>query len=84
MKNRGARRRGGDDDGRTIADMNVAGMPWHRRDAQGERDSAPQEPLTRRQTARAVLSATLAGLVVALIFIAAISAFVFLLTCVWR
>ena len=63
-----------DDDGRTIGDMDVEGMPWHT--ARVKRDKREQnraefrekiergEALTRRQTIRYTLYAVFAGLTV--------------------
>lgn len=54
-----------DDDGRTIADMNVEGMPWYDRDRnRGREQSAgsarpPMDPTQRRATILAVVTAAL-------------------------
>lgn len=73
-----------DDDGRVIAPMNVEGMPWHQKHPP-EGEARPQrELLNRRQTARVVWNATLAGLLVALIFAGALIALVLLLLWIWR
>jgi hypothetical protein len=63
-----------DDDGRTIVDMDVEGMPWHtarmKREKRAESKAELQEKiqrgevLTRRQTIRYTLYAMIAGLAV--------------------
>ena len=73
-----------DDDGRVIAPMNVDGMPWYQDHKSDVEPRAQKEQLTRAQTARAVWSATFAGLVVALIFSAALIGLVLLLLWAWR
>lgn len=73
-----------DDDGRVIAPMNVAGMPWYQDHPPEGPQRAQMERLTRGQTARVVWNATLAGLVVALVFAAALIGLVLLLLWVWR
>lgn len=73
-----------DDDGRVIAPMNVPGMPWYQEHPPEASPRAQRETLTRRQTARVIWNATLAGLVVALIFSAGLIALVVLLLWVWN
>ncbi len=63
-----------DDDGRTIVDMDVEGMPWHTARLKREKRElnkaelqekiARGEALTKRQTIRYTLYAVLAGLTV--------------------
>lgn len=79
-----ARKKYDDDDGRVIASMNVEGMPWYQ-------DHPPEGPLreqkqqlTRGQTARVVWNATLAGLLVALIFSGALAGLVLFLLWIWK
>lgn len=83
-----------DDDGRTIAEMNVDGMPWYqesaRRKTRAESRAELQEridrgeALTRRQTLRYTLYATLAGLTVVGVIGGGTVLFVFLLWLFWR
>ncbi len=83
-----------DDDGRTIADMNVEGMPWYRADRKREaraqaREELQQkidrgEALTRRETLRYSLYATLAGLTVVGVVGGGTVLFVFLLWLLWK
>ena len=73
-----------DDDGRVIAPMNVEGMPWYQDHAPDAPPRPQEERLTRRQTARVLWNATLAGLVVALTFSAALIGLVLLLLWAWR
>lgn len=64
------------DDGRTIASMNVEGMPWYTPERpdlppsspDGSRNHQPQDGLTRRQARMYTASALKAGLLVALAF----------------
>lgn len=58
-----------DDDGHTIANMNVEGMPWydraHRHPAKRDDPRPPMEPAQKRATIFAVVTA---GLAVAAVF----------------
>ena len=92
------------DDGRTIASMNVDGMPWYRPgpDLPGSGDARPEEgeegedgllrpgereepPVLRgRALRRLMVSATLIGLVLALVFVGAAFLFIQLLLHVWN
>ena len=58
-----------DDDGRTIADMNVEGMPWYdkNRRAQREREEG-KLPMDRSQRNATVLAVVAASLLIALVF----------------
>ena len=66
------------DDGRTIASMNVEGMPWYTPeradlppsspDGSNSSPRAPQDGLTHRQARMYTMSALKAGLLVALVF----------------
>ena len=73
------------DDGRTIADMNVDGMPWRRTAADGEgRGAAPGgEPLTPQQQRMYTWAALKAGLLVALVFGAVFFLFIAFCDFVW-
>ena len=58
-----------DDDGHTIADMNVEGMPWYDR-AQRDRteDGKPKPPLDRSQRQATIFAVVAAALLIALVF----------------
>ena len=58
-----------DDDGHTIADMNVEGMPWYDR-AQRNRteDGKTKPPLDRSQRQATILAVVTAALLIALAF----------------
>ena len=80
------------DDGRTIADMNVEGMPWYTPPAPEERagtgHGAPQtawesEPLSREERRHYILGAVLAALAVAAVFGLAYFLFLWFCTGVW-
>ena len=83
-----------DDDGRTIVDMDVEGMPWHtRRVRREERERARAElqekidrgeALTKRETLRYTFYAVLAGLVVAGVIGGGTVLFVLILWLFWR
>jgi hypothetical protein len=83
-----------DDDGRTIADMNVEGMPWYqaehkkqsRAQARAElRDKIDRgEALTRRETLRYTFYAVLAGLAVVGFIGGGVTLFVFILWLLWK
>lgn len=73
-----------DDDGRTIASMDVEGMPW-RMPRQPKREVPVQqgEPVDRKTLRRAMFSAVGAGLLITLVFGAAGAAFILFCTQVW-
>ena len=83
-----------DDDGRTIADMNVDGMPWYQRGQRTQRRAEERaalrekiergEALTRRQTLRYTFYAVLAGLTVVAVVGGGTTLFVFLLWLLWK
>ena len=77
-----ARKRRDDDDGRTIATMNVEGMPWHRPDSPAGESGAPVQ-LTPAEARAAMWGALKAALLIAVVFI--LGAFLFILFCehVW-
>lgn len=53
-----------DDDGRTIADMNVEGMPWYRPKAMQDKLNA-LATLSKRETRFVIFGALRAGLMIA-------------------
>ena len=71
-----------DDDGRTIVNMNVEGMPWYRPE-NPDGPTNPPEHLTKEETRAAMWGALKAALLVAGIF--ALGFFLFILFCdkVW-
>lgn len=83
-----------DDDGRTIVDMDVEGMPWHdrrmrkedraRADAELKERIARGETLNDRQTARAIWYALLAGFAVIGVIGGVVILFVLILWLCWR
>jgi len=78
-----------DDDGRTIADMNVEGMPWYHAEqrrlnraqsrAELQEKIARGEALTRRETVRYAFYASLAGLCVVGFIGGGVTLFIFVL-----
>lgn len=75
-----------EDDGRTIANMNVDGMPWYTEakplyPAKKEREKTALDELSRREAFKVSFNAMLAGLVVGLIFVGL--ALLFILFCVF-
>ena len=74
------------DDGHTIANMNVEGMPWYkpeRTDLPPENPNAPKDGLTRRQRRMYTASALKAGLLVAGVMCLGMVAFVAFCVFVW-
>ncbi len=60
-----------DDDGRTIANMNVEGMPWYDRAQRNKRiggNSDVRQPMDRSQRNATILAVVLAALSIALVF----------------
>lgn len=75
-----------EDDGRTVAPMNVEGMPWHSPGAPspGAPDgAAAPEPLSRAQTRVAAWGVLKAALLVAAVFAGGYLAFILFCTNVW-
>lgn len=78
-----------EDDGRTIADMNLEGMPWYRgrnqqnnpETGQGTGRQSTQDQPSWRQLFSAMKGALAAGLLLGTVFVGA--AFVFILFCVF-
>ena len=69
-----------DDDGRTIAPMNIEGMPWYKPEAPERRpDGTEPEPLTKEEARIYTLAAVKAGLTIASVF--GIAIYLFLLFC---
>ena len=77
-----ARRPPDGDDGRTVANMNVEGMPWHTPDA-----PAPENPsaegMTKGQLRRYTFYAVLSGLAVVGVFGLLGALFIWFCTDVW-
>ena len=75
------------DDGRTIANMNVEGMPWYN----PKRDEIPEtskikgkgEELTAKETLAVMGGVLKAALLVALVFAVAFTAFILFCVFVW-
>ncbi len=57
-----------DDDGRTIVDMNVEGMPWYVPKQEAQDAAQRGEPLTKEQLKAYRWAAIKAGLLIVLIF----------------
>lgn len=79
-----------DDDGRTVADMNIDGMPWNSSGRIGRHKKQEAEPQlpddlkpTKRELLTLMLNGALAGLVIGLVF--ALIGLLFILFCqyVW-
>lgn len=71
-----------DDDGRTIANMNVDGMPWYTPEKkEGDAQKAPEDELSREEKRAARSGMMLAALLIAGIFI--VAALVFILFCLF-
>lgn len=74
-----------DDDGRTIADMNVEGMPWYDR-AKRERseDGKAKPPMDRSQRQATILAVVAAALLIALAFGIGYFLLIFMMDTLWR
>lgn len=75
------RKQYGDDDGRTVADMNVEGMPWYvpKREKPAAGDDGPElDPAQKRAAMRGMLAA---ALVIAGVFV--VGALLFILFCLF-
>ena len=75
-----------EDDGRTIADMNVDGMPWTMRRPFGRRadeGDAPRTPMTKEELRAYTWAAVKAGLLIVLIFAVCFGLFIAFCDFVW-
>ncbi len=74
-----------DDDGHTIADMNVEGMPWYDRDRRNRReDGEKKPPMDRSQRQATIFAVVLAALLIALAFGVAYFILIFLMDTLMR
>lgn len=81
------------DDGRTIANMNVDGMPWYdpasdKKEsgapvAENSKPGEPAEPLTFKETMAVVKGVTLASLLVGGVFVIVFTLFILFCRFVW-
>lgn len=71
------------DDGKTIVDMNVDGMPWYLQKRERAADGGSGEKLSPEQLRAYRWAAVKAGLAVALIFGAVFAAFIAFCDFVW-
>ena len=74
-----------EDDGRTIVNMNVEGMPWYHRpsiDANGDSGRKP-EPMTREEQRMYTWAAIKAGLLIVLVFALVFGLFIAFCDFVW-
>lgn len=75
------------DDGRTIASMNVEGMPWYAPPSSGapQKEAGESEPLTltRKEKAAMMRGVMGAALLVALVFVAVFTLFILFCVFVW-
>ena len=77
-----------DDDGRTIVNMDVDGMPWHdrriRRERRAKEKEDREEALTKRQTARWIWRSLLAAFAVIFIIGGVIVLLIFIEWIIWK
>lgn len=77
-----------DDDGRTIVNMDVDGMPWHderlKREKREQEKAERNEAMTPRETARWIRSALLAGLAVVFIISGVLVLLIFIEWIIWK
>ena len=73
-----------EDDGRTIVNMNVEGMPWyHRTDAQPEDDGREHYTMTKEEQRTYTWAAVKAGLLIVLVFALVFGLFIAFCDFVW-
>ena len=74
-----------EDDGRTIVNMNVDGMPWYRadRDGQPEMPAKPGHGMSDEEVRQYRWAAVRAGLIIVLIFGAVFAAFIAFCDFIW-
>ena len=72
-----------EDDGRTIVNMNVEGMPWYMPSDKKEEDAGPHEPMTREQLRAYKWAAVKAGLLIVLVFGAVFALFIAFCDFIW-
>ena len=72
-----------DDDGETIVDMNVEGMPWYIRKSDTPKSTGPHYEMTKEESRAYTWAAVKTGLLVALIFGAVFAAFIAFCDFVW-
>ena len=74
-----------DDDGRTIANMNVEGMPWYDRAQRNRTETGELKPQMDRSQRRATMfGAVLAALLIALVFGIGYFVIILLMDTFWR
>lgn len=72
-----------EEDNRVVANMNIEGTPWFRPDVSGYKEQdgeMPLQELDKKQLRRIAFNATLAGLVIASVFL--IVFFLFIMFCI--
>ena len=72
-----------EDDGRTIVNMNVEGMPWYMPSSRGEQDDGPHEQMTREEVRAYKWAAVKAGLLIVLSFGAVFALFIAFCDFIW-
>ncbi|MBP3217291.1 MAG: hypothetical protein IJV26_04465 [Lachnospiraceae bacterium] len=74
-----------EDDGRTIVNMNVDGMPWYRadRDGQPQTPAKPGQGMSDEEVRQYKWAAVRAGLIIVLIFGAVFAAFIAFCDFIW-
>ncbi len=74
-----------DDDGRTIADMNVEGMPWYDRARRDRTETGEMKPpMDRTQRQATVAAVVIAALLIALVFGVGYFVVILLMDTLWR
>lgn len=73
-----------EDDGSTIADMNVDGMPWYMRSRNGQTPADPSaEPMSREEARHYTWAAVKAGILIVLVFGAVFGLFIAFCDFLW-
>lgn len=71
------------DDGRTIAPMNVEGMPWYTPKKENEEAKGDEIQLSKKETWAMLKGVLGASMLVALVFVAFFALFIFFCVFVW-
>ena len=73
-----------EDDGQTIVDMNVDGMPWYMRSQNAQTPTdRPPEPLSREEARRYTWASVKAGLLIVLVFAVVFGLFIAFCDFIW-
>lgn len=72
-----------DDDGRTIVNMNVEGMPWYLRKPEEDESAGERTPMSKEEARMYTWAAVKAGLLIVLVFAVVFGLFIAFCDFVW-